>query len=118
MSYTQVLVVRTDLKMGKGKIAAQCAHASLAAYLKAMNEKKYSEWAENWIEEGMQKIVVKVQSEKELLELFEQVKNKFPTALVTDAGHTQIAPGSKTCVGIGPAKESELKKYTGHLKLL
>lgn len=117
MPYTQVLVVRTDLDMKKGKIAAQCSHASIAAFLKAQERKWGSDWQE-WLDEGMQKIVVKVANEKELLQLFEQVKNKFPTALITDAGHTQIAPGSKTCIGIGPAKENELKKYTGHLKLL
>ena len=117
MSYTQVIVVRTDLDMKKGKIAAQCAHASIAAFIKAHESKWRGEYQE-WLDEGMQKIVVKVQSEKELLQLFEQVKSKFPAALITDAGHTQIAPGSKTCIGIGPAKESELQKYTGHLKLL
>ncbi len=117
MSYTQVLVVRKDLGMKPGKIAAQCAHASIAAFLKSQERKWGSDYHE-WLDEGMQKIVVKVESEKELLQLFEQVKNKFPTALITDAGHTQIAPGSKTCIGIGPAKESEVHKYTGHLKLL
>jgi PTH2 family peptidyl-tRNA hydrolase len=115
--YTQVIVVRNDLKMGKGKMCAQSAHASIAAFLKSQERKWGSDYQE-WLDEGMQKIVVKVQSERELLELFEQVKNKFPTALITDAGHTQISPGTKTCIGIGPSKESELKKYTGHLKLL
>lgn len=115
--FTQVLVVRNDLKMGKGKIAAQCSHASIASFLKA-HERKWGSDYQEWLDEGMQKIVCKVESEKELLQLFEQVKGKFPTALITDAGHTQIDPGTKTCIGIGPAKESELKKYTGHLKLL
>lgn len=117
MVYTQVLVVRKDLGMKPGKIAAQCSHASIAAFLKSQERKWGSDYQE-WLDEGMQKIVVKVQSEKELLQLFEQVKNKFPTALITDAGHTQIAAGSKTCIGIGPARENELQKYTGHLKLL
>lgn len=115
--YTQVIVVRTDLDMKKGKIAAQSAHASIAAFLKSQ-ERKWGSGYQEWLDEGMQKIVVKVTSEKELLQLFEEVKNKFPTALISDAGHTQIAAGSKTCIGIGPAKESDLKKYTGHLKLL
>jgi PTH2 family peptidyl-tRNA hydrolase len=115
--YTQVLVVRNDLKMGKGKIAAQAAHASIAAFLKSQERKWGNEYQE-WLNEGMQKIVVKVDSEKELLHLFEQVKNKFPTALITDAGHTQVSPNTKTCIGIGPSNENDLKKYTGHLKLL
>lgn len=117
MTYTQVLVVRKDLKMQTGKIAAQCCHASIAAFLKSQERKWGNEYQE-WLDEGMQKIVVKVDSEKDLLQLFEQVKSKFPTALITDAGHTQIAAGSKTCIGIGPANENDLKKYTGHLKLL
>lgn len=117
MSYTQVLVVRKDLGMKPGKIAAQAAHASIAAFLKSQ-ERKWGNEFEEWLDEGMQKIVCKVDTEKELLQLFEQVKNKFPTALITDAGHTQIAPNTKTCIGIGPASENELKKYTGHLKLL
>lgn len=103
--------------MDKGKMVAQGAHASIAAFLKAQ-QSKYSDWADAWLEEGMKKIVVKVQSEKELLELFEQTKKHFPTALIQDAGHTQVAPGSKTCIGIGPAPEHELHRYTGKLKLL
>ncbi|QQR92664.1 MAG: peptidyl-tRNA hydrolase [Candidatus Iainarchaeum archaeon] len=115
--YQQVLVVRMDLQMDKGKMAAQVAHASLASYLKAQ-QSKYKNWCDDWLEEGMKKIVVKVQTERELLELFEQVKRQFPAALITDAGHTQVAPGSKTCLGIGPAPENELHRYTGRLKLL
>ncbi len=115
--YQQVIAVRTDLKMGKGKLAAQCCHASIASFLKAQ-QTRYSDWAQDWLNEGMQKVVVKVSSEKELLELFEQVKKQFPAALIQDAGHTQIASGSKTCIGIGPAPEIELKKFTGKLKLL
>ena len=103
--------------MSTGKVSAQVAHASVSAFLKSQERKWGSDYQE-WLDEGMQKIVVKVQSEKELLQLFEQVKNKFPAVLIADAGHTQIAPGTKTCLGIGPAKESELKHYTGHLKLL
>lgn len=117
LMFQQVIAVRTDLKMSKGKACAQVAHASIASFLKAQ-QTRYSDWAQDWLQEGMQKVVVKVSSEKELLELFEQVKNKFPAALITDAGHTQIAPGSKTCIGIGPAPENELKKFTGKLKLL
>ncbi len=115
--YQQVLVVNMELQMDKGKMAAQVAHASIAAYLKAQ-QSKYKNWSEDWLQEGMKKIVVKVHNEKELLELFEQVKKHFPAALIADAGHTQVAPGSKTCIGIGPAPENELHRYTGRLKLL
>jgi PTH2 family peptidyl-tRNA hydrolase len=86
--------------------------------LRAQQTHKYAGWAEEWLDTGMKKIVVKVQDEKELLDLFEQVKGKFPTALIQDAGRTQVDAGTKTCIGIGPAPEGELHKFTGKLKLL
>ena len=116
MEYKQILIVRNDLKMGKGKIAAQCSHASLAAYEKAL--KKEPEWVEAWKEHGQAKIVVKVDSKEELLIWFEKLKNLFPCALIKDAGRTQIASGEATCVGVGPAPENELNKFTKDLKLL
>ena len=116
MEYKQMLIVRTDLGMGKGKIAGQCAHASLAAYEKAL--KKESDWVDSWKEQGQAKIVVKVGSKEELLEWFEKLKKLFPCALIKDAGRTQIASGEVTCVGVGPAPENELNKFTKDLKLL
>ena len=97
MALKQVLVVRTDLKMGKGKIAAQCAHASIEAMLKSHNGD-----VEAWRETGMKKVVLKVETKKELLELFERLRKKFPVALIKDAGLTQIESGEATCIGIGP----------------
>ncbi len=114
MALKQVLVVRTDLGMGKGKIAAQCAHGSIAAYLKAASDVR-----DAWADAGMPKIVLKVSGEKELAVLFQKAKKSgLPAALIQDAGHTQIAPGSKTVVGLGPADESDLDALTGELKLL
>ena len=115
-AYKQVIVVRTDLKMGTGKASAQVAHASISAMEKAMCEKP--DIVEQWKNEGMAKVVLKVGSEKELLELYETVKKRFPTALIRDAGNTQVKAGSITCFGIGPAKGTEIDKYTGNLKLL
>lgn len=114
--YKQVIIVRNDLKMGKGKIAAQTAHASIEAYKKAL--KSNPGWVVAWEDEGTQKTVLKVGSEEELLYFFESLKKKFPTVLIHDAGHTQIDAGTATCVGVGPALESELDKVTGKLKLL
>jgi len=111
-----MLIVRTDLKMGKGKIAAQCSHASLSAYEKT--QIKEPKWAGEWKEQGQAKIVVKVGSKEELLEWFEKLKNLFPCALIKDAGRTQIPSGETTCVGVGPAPENELNKFTKDLKLL
>ncbi|MFH1224428.1 MAG: peptidyl-tRNA hydrolase Pth2 [Candidatus Diapherotrites archaeon] len=113
----QVIVVRTDLKMGRGKIAAQCSHASIMAMENA--ERESPDDVDEWRSEGQKKVVLKVNSERELVELFQKVKNAgLKPALVQDAGHTQIAPGTKTCFGVGPAEDAELDKLTGHLKLL
>lgn len=102
--------------MGKGKIGAQCSHASIGAMDKTL--KKEPKLVEEWKENGMAKVVLKVSSEKELLELFETAKKLLPTALIHDAGRTQIEPGTPTCIGIGPARKSEIDRFTKHLKLL
>ncbi len=110
----QAIVVRADLKLGKGKIASQCAHASIAAFLIA-NEKDRTKW----IKQGMKKIVLKVSSERELLELYKQAKKeKLPAALITDRGLTQLKGPTNTTVGIGPADDEKVDKITGKLKLL
>ena len=116
MAYKQVIAVRADLKLGKGKLAAQAAHASLEAFLKA--QRKDERAANEWLATGAMKVVVKVGSEKELLELFEAARKQVPCALIQDAGRTQIEPGTKTCLGLGPADEREMDKYTAHLKLM
>ena len=113
MSLKQAIVVRADLKMGKGKIAAQCSHASVSV-LEKVDEDVYEEW----VSQGMKKVVLKVGSKRELLELFEQAKRRLPAALIKDAGLTQVEPGEPTCIAIGPADEADLDKLTGHLKLL
>ena len=116
MELKQVIVVRQDLKMGKGKIAAQCCHAAIEAFLKT--QKKSPELAEAWLSQGMPKVVVKANSEKEIVEIFESAKRIIPSALIRDAGRTQVEPGSITALGLGPWNESELDKITGKLKLL
>ena len=116
MELKQVIVVRSDLGMGKGKIAAQNSQASLEAYEKA--RAKNPAWVEEWKNSGQTKVVVKVPSERELLELFEKVRKILPAALIRDAGRTQVEQGSATCLGIGPAPESEINKFTKELKLL
>ncbi len=113
----QVIIVRKDLKIGKGKLCSQVAHASIGSYLETL--KKNKDWAEKWIEEGQKKIVLCVDSLDELLEL----KKKFdeegiPNFLVIDAGLTQVPPGTITCLGVGPAPEELIDKHTSKLKLL
>jgi len=113
----QAIVVRTDLKMGKGKVAAQAAHASLSA-AEATRERK-PRWYEEWREEGQAKIVLKVESEEELRELLQKARSAgLPASLVEDRGLTQVEPGSVTCLGIGPAPDAQIDGITGKLKLL
>lgn len=113
----QVLVVRADLQMGKGKLAAQASHASLDAFRKA--ERENAEETREWLHSGTPKVTVKVQGEKELVAVFQEAKDAgLPAALVQDAGRTQLEPGTYTCVGIGPANSKQLDKITGKLKLL
>lgn len=110
----QAILIRTDLKMGKGKLCSQACHASIAAFLKADCKIR-----DEWIDEGMKKVVLKVSSEKEL-KSFAKIarKEKIAIAIINDAGLTQIEPGTPTALGIGPDKDSKIDKITGKLKLL
>lgn len=112
----QVIAVRTDLGMGKGKIAAQVGHACV---LGAENVRKSKpEWFKEWWM-GQEKVVVKVSGMKELNQVkSDAISLDVPWSEVTDAGHTQIAPGTTTCISLGPAPEELIDKITGDLKLL
>jgi len=112
----QVIAVRTDLDMGKGKIAAQVGHACVlgAEHVRKSNPEWFQQW---W--NGQEKVVVKVSSSKELDEVkIGAIELGIPWSEVTDAGHTQIAPGTTTCISLGPAPEEKIDKITGELKLL
>lgn len=114
-NYKLVLVIRTDLKMGKGKVAAQCAHAAVAAY-KAVT--KYPKILQAWEECGQAKITVKVDSEDALKEIATQARTVGLLAnTIQDAGRTQIKSGSKTVCAIGPGPADLIDQVTGHLKL-
>ena len=113
----QAVVVRTDLDMGKGKMAAQVAHASLSAAEEAM--KRRETWFEDWKAEGQKKVVLKVKSSGEIDEIYRRAKAaKLPSAIIEDRGLTQLEPGTVTCVGIGPAPDDSVDAITGKLKLL
>ena len=117
MEYKQALIVRSDLGMGKGKIAAQCAHASVQAVLEAQN--KAPDALESWMDGGCAKIVLKVTGEAQLHELYVKAKKlKLISVIITDAGHTQIDPGTTTVVAIGPAATRDIDAVTSGLKLL
>ncbi|KAH7340995.1 PTH2-domain-containing protein [Rhizoctonia solani] len=112
-----VLVVRTDLGMTKGKIAAQCGHATLACYkaLSAANPTLIRHWERL----GQPKIALKCDSEEELLLLQATAQSLSLCAKsIQDAGRTQIAAGSRTVLGIGPGPASLINQVTGKLKLL
>ncbi|XP_046964283.1 peptidyl-tRNA hydrolase 2, mitochondrial-like isoform X1 [Vanessa cardui] len=115
--YKLVLVVRTDLSMGKGKIAAQCGHAAVGAYEKAL--KKDPDGLKLWKLTGQAKIALKTDSVDEIKQIADNAKKMgLVTSLIRDAGRTQIAPNSITVLGVGPAPKDVIDKVTGHLKLL
>ncbi|GJN87959.1 hypothetical protein Rhopal_000914-T1 [Rhodotorula paludigena] len=112
-----VLVVRTDLNMTKGKIAAQCGHATLACYKSLVRSNPAL--VRHWERTGQAKIAVKCDSEDELQILQASAKSLGVCARsIQDAGRTQVAPGSTTVLGIGPAPVRVINQVTGHLKLL
>lgn len=103
--------------MGKGKLAAQTAHAAVTLAEEA--KKHNAEWWIAWLEEGQSKIVVKVDSEESLRELEMKARSlHLPTAMIRDRGLTQVPPGTVTCLGIGPGPSQIVDKVTGNLPLL
>lgn len=102
--------------MQKGKVAAQCGHAAVAAYVKGM--KLAPKMVKRWMTFGGTKITLKLDTEDELLKVEKEAKKlHLLTSVVRDAGQTQVAPGSRTVIAVGPAPQSILNKVTGHLKL-
>ncbi len=115
--YKQAIILRSDLKMSTGKKVAQGCHAAVTAVEYA---RKYTpSTVAAWGKEGQKKIALKVQSEEELLNIYQDAKNmELPCSLIQDAGLTQLEPGTKTAVAIGPAKSEKIDKITNSLKLL
>eukprot|EP01057_Protomagalhaensia_wolfi_P002736 Protomagalhaensia_wolfi_Nauph_80__2735@NODE_2861_length_964_cov_15_057297_g2245_i0_p1_GENE_NODE_2861_length_964_cov_15_057297_g2245_i0NODE_2861_length_964_cov_15_057297_g2245_i0_p1_ORF_typecomplete_len207_score22_17PTH2/PF01981_16/4_5e45PhoR/PF11808_8/0_17PhoR/PF11808_8/5_4e02IncD/PF17628_2/0_13_NODE_2861_length_964_cov_15_057297_g2245_i0313933 len=112
-----VLCVRTDLAMGKGKIAAQCGHAALGLFQKC--QRRHFGQLEKWQRQGQAKVVLKIKDEPEMHQLYAAaLQAKVPAFIVHDAGRTQIASGSATVLAVGPASTSLVDSITGHLKLL
>lgn len=110
----QVILIRKDLKMTKGKIAAQAAHASVDATLSA-NKKLVQKWRLT----GMKKIALGIENENQLKEFLNKANEMNITiSLIKDAGHTEVAPGTITCGAIGPGPEIQIDKITGDLKPL
>ncbi len=121
MGLKQVIVVRTDLEMSRGKLAAQTAHASLEAALKVMQADKIFQTTtfKDWRAEGAKKIVVKAESEGALIKLRDAaVRAGIKSALISDAGLTEVPPGTKTAIGLGPDDEKKIDKLTGNFSAL
>jgi PTH2 family peptidyl-tRNA hydrolase len=143
----QVIVMRTDLGMRKGKMIAQGAHASLGVILGLMKRSQDEEvlfgsregiklkptgkarlilpYETNshlgrWLEGRFTKICLRCESEEELLELLNAAEAaELPCKLIIDAGLTEFdGIPTKTCIAIGPANPDKIDKITGHLKLL
>lgn len=110
-----VLLVRTDLEMGKGKIAAQCCHAAVGVCRELTADESAAYDRANHT-----KIVLRVNGgEAELLERRERAKRAgLRTYLVEDAGHTQVDPGTRTVLAIGPGPDGLVDSVTGDLRLL
>jgi PTH2 family peptidyl-tRNA hydrolase len=112
--YKQCIVTRDDLKLTKGKLAVQVAHAAVTASDFADKKER-----EAWIRDGQKKVVLRTATLQDLFLLKEMARREgLSTTLITDAGLTQIAPGTITVLGIGPAPVEKLDKVVGKLKLL
>ncbi len=113
-AFKQVILVRTDLKMPAGKLAAQVAHASVDGVLES--DKKI---IGAWHREGMKKVVLAVRTEQEMMSYAASaLKQGLVTCVVVDAGKTVVAPGTKTCCSIGPELEKKIDVVTGKLRPL
>ena len=119
MKLKQAIIVRTDLGMGKGKIAGQVAHAAVQA---AESIRRYCpEWYYSWLdEENFQtKIILKVDSEAKLQALSRKAFDiGINPAKIYDAGRTQLEPHTFTTLGIGPAPDEQIDSLIKDLKLL
>lgn len=119
MKPKMVIAVRTDLNLRRGKESAQCGHAvqycvEYHHLPEHPNRQGYQEWADS----GAAKIIVGVGSEKELLELeLRAHEANVSTWPVFDHGHTEVDPGTPTCIGFGPALPDVLDPFLRHLKL-
>jgi len=116
MEYKLVVVIRDDLKMTPGKLAAQVAHAAVTCALEAKAKK--AKWFSEWYREGQRKVVLRAGDVEELRSLKElAARAGLPVALIADAGLTELPPNTTTCLGIGPAPENMIDPITGSLPL-
>ncbi|MFB6303522.1 MAG: peptidyl-tRNA hydrolase Pth2 [Haloferacaceae archaeon] len=109
----QAIVARADLGMGEGKLAAQVAHASLSAYEDADERTRTA-----WKGEGQKKVVLRATSEREVFGLADEAEREgLAHAVVRDAGHTELDPGTVTALAVGPGDDDVVDRVTGDLPL-
>lgn len=131
MSVKQVIVMRNDLNMRKGKMVAQGSHASISFITRRMQlnsirtnkneaEMVLTDAEVSWIHGNFAKICVRVDSEQELHEIMQKAKKAgLEVHLITDSGLTEFnGVPTKTCLAIGPDESHKIDPITGHLKLL
>lgn len=118
-STKMVIIIRTDLKMGRGKIASQAAHAAVLLYQSSIETSNpHLKW---WLHTGQPKIVLKIDTncDEDLTNIYQKAKDlNLNTCMVKDAGRTQIDTGTLTAVGIGPNRKEDVEKLTSNFKLL
>lgn len=115
----QVILMRTDLGMRKGKMVAQGCHASLAVFTRGLAHEG-QEFTKSWLDNDFTKICLGVDSFDELENLYKTAAHSgIPSFLVTDSGKTEFGNISTvTCASIGPFWSEDIDRITGHLKLL
>jgi peptidyl-tRNA hydrolase, PTH2 family len=117
MNFKQVIIVRRDISMGTGKVAAQVAHAAVIGAEKVKTQR--TEWFNSWFFAGQAKVVLKVKTLQELTDVSNRAAElNLPVVQVQDSGLTQIPSGTITCIGIGPAPSQLVDRVTADLKLL
>lgn len=118
----QVIVMRNDLGMRKGKMIAQGAHASMAflGHFLRSDVRDLTEEESSWIDGSFTKICVYVNSQEELLEIYSKAKDAGLTVhMITDSGKTEFnGVHTRTCLAIGPHSSEKINNITGHLPLL
>lgn len=126
MKTKQVIVIRKDTNppMRKGKMVAQACHASMQfLYHRVFDEHHgdpyFSEAEEHWFKNDYTKVCCSVDSEEELLKIYEEAKSSgLEVHLITDLGKTEFKEPTRTCLAIGPDESEKIDPITKHLKLL
>ncbi|MHA1972379.1 MAG: peptidyl-tRNA hydrolase Pth2 [Candidatus Hodarchaeales archaeon] len=116
IEYKQVIILRKDLKMSKGKAAAQASHAAVAATIKVMREKRKD--FDAWWRTGQRKVVLAIDSESDLIQIEKKLRRTGVVVVkIDDAGRTQLPPNTTTALGVGPYLNKAVDMITSGLKL-